>query len=171
MTESNAPEPAQEMQHERREVWREGLTMALYISLSLLAVMAAIPSEEIEANSGLALTIALTALGLVLAHEVAFGMSSRLVTPGSKLEPLVSKVISAQVIGGAAVTLLAVLPILIFGPEAYLWSGALLLLFVMFVGYRVARSAPHGRLRSLAYVAVVVVVVSGVLAVKSLVGH
>ena len=41
----------------------------------------------------------------------------------------------------------------------------------MVVGYLVARSAPHGRLRSLVYVIVVAVVVIAVLAVKSLVNH
>ena len=64
--------------------------------------------------------MALTTVGLVLAHQVAFRMSSQLVAPGSKLEPLAPAMLRAQLIGGGAVTLLAVLPIMIFGPEAYL---------------------------------------------------
>ncbi len=41
----------------------------------------------------------------------------------------------------------------------------------MMVGYLVSRSAPHGRVRSLLYVAVVAAAVIAVLAVKSLVSH
>ena len=67
--------------------------------------------------------------------------------------------------------MLAVLPILLFGPGAYDWSVGLLLLFVMVVGYLVARSAKRSRARSLVYVMVVGVAVIGVLAVKSLVNH
>ena len=160
-----------EDERERTEVWREGITMALYISLSQLAVMTAMPAQEATAKTTLALTGALTTVGLVLAHQVAFRMSAKLVAPGSKLEPLAPRVLRAQSVGGGAVTLLAVLPILVFGPEAYLWSIVLLLLFVMVVGYLVARSAPHSRIRSLLYVAVVASVVIGVLAVKSLVNH
>jgi hypothetical protein len=160
-----------EDERERTEVWREGITMALYISLSQLAVMTAMSAQEASANAQLARTVALTSVGLVLAHQVAFRMSSRLAAPGSKLEPLALRVLRAQLIGGGAVTLLAVLPILLFGPDAYLWSIGLLLLFVMVVGYLVARSAPYSRLRSLLYVAGVAVVVIGVLAVKSLVNH
>ena len=68
-------------------------------------------------------------------------------------------------------TALAAVPILIFGPAAYRWSMGLLLLFVMIVGYLVARSAPYSRLRSLLYVGVVALTVILVLEVKSLVNH
>lgn len=171
MTEVDVPGAFDEQERERSEIWREGITMALYVSLSQLAVMTALPSQEASTDSKLALTVALTSVGLVLAHQVAFRMSSRLVAPGSKLEPLAPRLLRAQLLGGAAVTVLAVLPILLFGPAAYNWSVGLLLLFVMAVGYLVARSAPHSRLRSLLYVAVVALAVIGVLVVKSLVSH
>ena len=156
---------------DRIEVFREGTTMALYISLSQLAVMTALPKAEASMDTKLALTVALTSIGLILAHQVAFRMSSRLVAPGSKLEPMAPRILRAQLLGGGLVTVLAVLPILIFGPDAYQWSIGLLLLFVMAVGYLVARSRPSSRLRSLTYVFFVAVAVIGVLLVKSLVGH
>ena len=162
---------ADEEERERLEVIREGVTMALYISLSLLAVMAAMPAQEASENSSLALLIALTSVGLVFAHQVAFRMSSRLVAPGSKLEPLAFRLLRAQLIGGAGVTALAALPVLIFGPVAYHWSMWLLLLFVMAIGYLVARSASYSRTRSLLYILVVLAAAVAVLAVKSLVGH
>lgn len=167
----DGPAAFDEVEREQTEVWREGITMALYVSLSQLAVMTAMPKQEASTNSALAMTVALTTVGLVLAHQVAFRMSSRLVAPGSKLEPTAPGLLRAQLLGGAAVTLLAVLPILLFGPAAYNWSIGLLLLFVMVVGYLVARSAPHSRVRSLVYVCIVALAVVGVLAVKSLVNH
>lgn len=160
-----------EHERERTEVWREVITMALYVSLSLLAVMTALPGQEARVDSKLALTVALTSVGLVLAHQVAFRMSSRLVDTDSQLAPLALRLLRAQLLGGAAVTALAVLPILLFGPAAYNWSIGLLLLFVMAVGYLVARSGRRSRARSMAYVAVVGVAVIGVLALKSLVSH
>ena len=171
MAEVDVPGALDEHERERTEVWREGITMALYVSLSQLAVMTALPAQEASVDTKLALTVALTSVGLVLAHQVAFRMSSRLVAPGSTLEPLAPRLLRAQLLGGAAVTVLAVLPILLFGPAAYSWSIALLLLFVMVVGYLVARSAHRSRARSLVYVAVVGVAVIGVLLVKSLVSH
>lgn len=157
--------------HQRREIWREGFTMALYISLSQLAVLTALPAASIEASTTLALTIALTSVGLVLAHQLAFRMSSRLIAEGSRLEPMAPRILRAQLVGGALVTALAVLPVLLFGPEAFRVSIALLLLFVLGVGYLVARSAPTSRLRSLLYVGIVAILVVGVLVVKNLVGH
>lgn len=171
MSEASALQSPDEGERERREVWREAITMALYISLSLLAVMTAIPAEGAASNTALALTVTLTSVGLVLAHQVAFRMSSRLVGPGGSLEPIAPRLLRAQLLGGGAVTLLAVLPILVFGPDAYLWSIGLLLLFVLAVGYLVARSVPRSRARSLVYVAGVAGVVIAVLAVKSLVNH
>lgn len=162
---SGATEP------EEVEIWREGITMALYISLSQLAVMTALPSQEAASNSGLARTVALTSIGLILAHQLAFRMSSKLVAPGSKLRQVDFRLLRAQTLGGGAVTLLAVLPIVLFGSGAYVFSIVLLLLFVMVIGYLVARSVPLSRVRSLGYVLAVAVAVILVLAVKSLVGH
>lgn len=171
MTESAEAVTLDEEQRERLEVIREGVTMALYVSLSQLAVMAALPTQQASQDPKLWLTVALTTVGLVLAHQVAFRMSSRLVAPGSTLEPLAPRLLRAQLLGGAAVTALAAVPILVFGPAAYRWSMGLLLLFVMIVGYLVARSAPYSRLRSLLYVGVVALTVILVLEVKSLVNH
>ena len=171
MSEIAFPGALDREQQERSEVWREGFTMALYISLSQLAVMAALPAKEAMQNDSLALIVALTTVGLVLAHQIAFRMSARLVAPGSVLEPLAPRLLRAQLLGGAAVTALAVVPIVVFGPPAYRWSMALLALFVLVVGYLVARSAPHSRTRSLIYVLFVALLMVGVLAVKSLVNH
>lgn len=150
---------------------REGLTMALYVSLSLLAVMLAWPTPPGDGDRSPALTILLVSVGLIAAHQVAFRLSSRLFAPGSQLSAAHAQVLWSQLAGGGAVTALAVLPILLFGGSAYPLSLGLLLAFVLAVGYAVARSAPVSRLRALAYVAVIAVAVLAVLALKSLVTH
>lgn len=170
MSESESPTRGGPSQ-EKVEVWREGVTMALYISLSLLAVMTALPGQEASSDRGLSLLVALTSIGLILAHQVAFRMSSKLFAQGSRLGETDFRLLRAQLIGGGAVTLVAVLPILLFGSGAYVVSILLLLLFVMLVGYLVARTVPMSRARSLVYVGLIAVIVLGVLAVKSVVGH
>ena len=154
-----------------REVWREGFTMALYISLSLIAVMAALPAPHEQSRLALSLTLLLASVGLVLAHQIAFRLSSRLVQPGSTIEAAGMRLLTAQIIGGAAVTAIAVLPVLVFGSAAYWVSGLLLLLFVLGVGYLVARTKPVSRLRALLYVGFIAVLVIGVLVVKTLSAH
>lgn len=166
---SAANDPA--ARHEKVEVWREGVTMALYISLSQVAVMTALPGQQSSTDRSLAWLVALTSVGLVLAHQVAFRMSSKLFAEGSRLGTTDHRLLRAQAVGGLSVTVVAVLPILVFGSAAYIASIALLLLFILIVGYLVARTVPLSRIRSLAYVAGVAVVVIGVLVVKSLVGH
>lgn len=150
----------------RHERVREGLTMALYISLSLLAVMVAMPvSDHPE------LTITLTSLGLILAHQVAFRLSSRLVHQG-RLGTANVELLTAQLIGGLAVTAIAVIPVLLFPDRLGVALAELLLLvFVAVVGYAAARTVPVGRTRALLYVSVVVVVVLTVLWVKNLAPH
>lgn len=165
------PEPDDEADSTtvRNEAIREGLTMALYISLSQLAVLIAVPRSLLETD-GLWWQILTTSIGLVLAHQVAFRMSTRLVSDGSRLDPHTPLLQRAQWVGGGVVTLLAVLPVLLFGSLALWLSIALLLAFVMVVGYLVARSAPVSRPRALVYVGIVALVVIGVLIVKSAIG-
>ncbi len=166
-----SPDPGQHVGDGHLEEWREGLTMALYVSLSLLAVILAVPTPQDDERTRLTLTIVLTSVGLVLAHQVAFRMSARLLAPGGRLDGHANRSVQAQLVGGAAVTALAALPVLLLGADALWLSVVLLLVFVLGVGYLVARSAGRGVARSLLYVLAIGVVVVGVLVVKSLVGH
>jgi len=156
----------------RRERSHEAVTMALYISLSLLAVLAALPSSfEPGAFENPAVTIFLTSIGLLLAHVVAFRLSTRLVH-GGRLPEEQLQLLAAQITGGLVVTLLAVIPVLIFGgPDGVRLAGWLPLALVALVGYMAARAVPLSRTRALFYVAIVVVVVVGVLWIKNLVHH
>jgi hypothetical protein len=161
-------ESAEDHAH-KLEVVRETVTMALYVSLSQLAFLTALPNSAQQSDT-LAWTVALTSVGLVLAHQVAFKISSRLVAVGS-LEPQAPQLLMAQLAGGAFVTALAVVPIVLFGPGALPLATGLLLAFVAVVGYLAARSVPVSRPRAITYVVFVVLAVLAVLAVKSMVNH
>lgn len=151
----------------RAELVREFFTMALYIALSLLAVTLVAPTTGDGWPA--AATMLLTALGLVLAHLLAFAMSSRLVSGG--LPDLAgARLLGVQAIAGAAVALLATLPVLVLpNPLGLQVAGVMLFVIIAVVGYWAARHSGASVMRSLVYVAVVAVLVCGVLAVKTLV--
>lgn len=155
-----------------REQIREGVLMALYIGLSLLAVLVVSPSPDAEDTAReVAGTVFLTALGLVLAHQVAFRLATRLVNKG-KLDEEAHSALRAQWVAGLAVSVAAALPVLLLGgDDGLLLSELLMLGLVAVVGYAVGRAAGRGRLRSLLYVASLTLVVGVVLAIKLAVGH
>jgi hypothetical protein len=165
------PRPTGRATHAHERI-HEAVTMALYISLSLLAVMVAQEASVDRSVSRIhALEIVLTSIGLMLAHQLAFQLSTRMVH-GGQLSPASVELLGAQLIGGLAATVVAVTPVLLFGgPGGLLTSELLLLAFIAGVGYVAARSVPLSRPRALAYVAVVVVLALAVLWVKGLVHH
>jgi hypothetical protein len=154
------------------ELFREAVAMALYVSLSLLAVMAALPSEvHATGTVVLALGVALTALGLIAAHWLAFRLSTRL-TYGELVRAEHVAVLSAQVVAAAFVVGVATVPILIFGVETGLIIGQLLLLgLVAVVAYFAARPGAVGRPRALGFALLVVAAAGIVVGIKNLVGH
>jgi len=157
-------------QHEP-ELVREALTMALYVSLSLLAVLIALPAVgHVDNRVEAGLTVMITAVGLVLAHHVAFRLSTRLVN-GGLLTPESVRALQAQALGGLPVAVVAALPVFVLGEDPGETVAELVLLaFVALVGYRSARFT-SGRARSFLYVCGVVVAVAAVLVIKLLAGH
>jgi hypothetical protein len=156
----------------RKERMREGVTMALYISLSLLAVMLAIPRDLGPSSAeSPALVIFLTALGLILAHQLASRLSTRLAHHG-RLGREHLDLFAAQLVGGLIVTVVAVIPVLLIdGHRGVIVSELVLLAFIATVAYTAARLVPYSRLRALGYTAGIVVIALAVLWVKGLVGH
>jgi hypothetical protein len=156
----------------RRELVREGVTMALYIGISLVAVMLALPPEIGPSGSTMpALTIFLTAIGLLVAHVVAFRLSTRL-THGGEVPAAQAQLVGAQLVGGLVVTAAAVAPVLLLPePASILVSELLLIGLIAAVGYATARASRLGHGHALAYSAVAVVIALVVLWIKSLVPH
>ena len=60
---------------QRLELLREVPTMALYVSLSILAVLIALPIASSDNRVQAGLTVLATGVGLVLAHHLSFRMS------------------------------------------------------------------------------------------------
>ena len=169
---TDAPDPSSRAASgPRSEFLREVTTMALYVSLSLLAVLLALPDagdEDNRVQEGLVVLV--TGLGLVLAHHVAFRMSTRLVNDGlltgESLEAM-----RAQALGGIPVALLAAVPVFLLGEDPGETVAELLLLaLVLAVGYRTARFSSRP-VRALGYAAALVVVVAAVVGIKPVAGH
>ena len=153
------------------ELMREALTMALYVSLSLLAVLIALPVVgDVDNRVKAGVTVLITALGLVLAHHVAFRMSTRLVN-GGLLTPESVRALKAQALGGLPVAVIAAIPVFVFGEDpGEDVAMVLLLAFVAVVGYRSARFT-SGKARAFLYVCGLVLVVAAVLGIKLIAGH
>lgn len=171
MEQTSAPADVEVDSAERMREWvHEAVTMALYVGLSLLAVLVALPPGTHLSETDLAVTVLMTAVALLLAHAVAFRLSSRLVNKGL-LDDAGRRLLAAQLVGGLATAVVASVPVFLLGPDGIRVSEFLLLAFVAATGYRAARSVPASRTRALAYVGFLVLVVLAVLFVKSLVGH
>jgi hypothetical protein len=142
--------------------------MALYIALSLLAVMFALPaSVSSAAGASHAAIIFVTSIGLLIAHQLAFRLSARLAH--GKLASEHAELLAAQLIGGLAVTVVAVVPVLVNGGAARLRVAELALItFIAVVGYIAARGIPVSRARALLSVAGVVALTLLVIGVKNL---
>lgn len=157
---------------DQRELAREGTTMALYISLSQLAVLLALPATTVnESGRGsLSLLVLMTSIGLVVAHQLAFRISSRLVDHEGSVVHL-PKVMRAQLIGGAVSTGLAMIPLLLFGSHALWLSSVVLTTFVCWVAFLAARSIPVGRMQALRYTGLVFLAISLLTVLKVFVLH
>lgn len=142
--------------------------MALYISVSLVAVMLALPRNLESLAQHPAVLVGITGIGLILAHLAAFTLSSRLVNEGL-LSARARDLVGAQLVGGLAVTALAIVPLLILeGYPAIVVSEVVLLALIATVGFRVARVAQLSRTRAALYVGGVVVGALALLWLKSL---
>ncbi len=150
------------------ELVREAVTMALYVGISLLAVMVSLPADLITDPVS---TIVFTSIGLMLAHVVAYRLSTRLVHQRAVIGHH-ARLLTAQLIGGLSVTALAVTPVLLSPTAGGLRASELILLaFVAVTGYVAARATPVSRIRALIYVAGIVASVLGILWIESLVVH
>lgn len=155
----------------RKEFVRESVTMALYLSLSLMAVLLAIPTDSdhvVEDPVGL---LFLTAIGLLVAHLLASAVSSRLVSRGL-MDAAARTIAFAQIVGGLVVVVLVMIPMVLFdAPTSIQAAEGLLLAFVAGLGYLAARQSNASVLRSSLYAGSVVVGVAIVLVLKAAVGH
>lgn len=152
---------------QQRERMREGTTMALYVSLSLLAVLLALPQSTVDESGRAALTVIvlITSIGLIIAHQIAFRISSLLVDQ-KRSKNHVPDIIRAQLGGGAVATVLALVPLILFGPHSLWLSTLLLTAFVCWVAYVAARSVAKTRLAALRYTGLILLAIIAITAIK-----
>lgn len=153
------------------ELRREAFTMALYVSICLLAALTAVSDEHADQADTFRIVWG-TTVGLAIAHWFAFRMSARLVASGATTHHDAESAI-AQIGGAAAVAILATIPVLVFPDSAELDVARLALAgFITLVGYAVARGGGASRTRSLIYATAVLIVAAGVAVIKNyLAGH
>jgi hypothetical protein len=160
----------------RMEVLREGATMALYVSIVLMATLAALPKAghgggEIH-GWRLAGIVWGTTLGLALAHWFSFRLAARLFATGRAHE-IDFAVGAAQVVAALVVALLSTIPLVVRGDgseiERAIWVPALIVGASGFAAARTqARSLGYSLLAGLLILCVGVAVAA---AKNWLVGH
>ncbi len=165
VTEAGAPE----VEVASDDLRKEAFTMALYVSVCLLAASAAIAESDRSHVEVLGLVWG-TTIGLALAHLFAFRVSARLVGSGSVQQRDLQTAL-AQLVGAMAVAAVCTVPVLVFPTSAELDVVRWLLAgFIALVAYLTARSGGTPRHRALIYgcwvlvVALVIVVIKNVLA-------
>lgn len=155
-----------------RELRKEAFTMALYVSVCLLAALTAL-SEHADRELFEVLGIVWgTTIGLALAHWFAFRLSARLVESGA-MRRRDTEIALAQIVGAVAVAGASTVPIVLFPASAELDAVRFVLAgFICLVAFAVARSHGSGRGRAAAYSASVLAVALTIAIVKNVLsGH
>jgi hypothetical protein len=153
--------------HLRKEAW----TMALYVTICLLAALTAL--ENVVAVPGQVLGLVWgTTIGLALAHLFAFRIAGRLVHDGRfpKGDPVIA---SIQLAAAAAVAVFVSIPVLIAPPANELdWARYTCAGIIGVVGYGVARGGGQSRMRAVLFGLGVLALAIVVAALKhALAGH
>lgn len=157
---------------ERTEVVREAVTMALYVAVSVYAVLVAV-AERADHGNVRALSIVWgTAMGLALAHLFAFRVSAELVAKGSLTRQDV-RVSLAQFAGAFVVAAIVTVPVVVFPTTAQFDVARLLLAgTIATAGYATARRHGATAARSWAHALIVLVVAVAVAVSKNVLsGH
>jgi hypothetical protein len=113
-----------------------------------------------------------TTIGLALAHWFAFRVSARLVASGA-VRRHDADAAGAEIVGAAAVAVLATLPVILLSESVELAAVRLVLaIFIALVGFGVARAAGATTAWSMAYAGSVLVVAVLVAVAKNVLsGH
>lgn len=156
---------------ERRMAAREFFAAALYMALVQWAALVAVPTERVP-DAGTMVTLLLgTAVGLVLAHWLAFRLAAHL-TEGGFAAASAAREAGAQVAGGLAVGLIAALPFAVLDGETAIQVAVLVLAALPGVtGLAIARLRGRSWTASVIVGGAVLVLALAVVAIKAAAGH
>lgn len=147
-------------------LWKEAVTMSLYVAICLLAALTAVSDEVLDHDDIVGIIWGST-LGLALAHWFAFQISARLAGSGTMSRHDAESAL-AQLAGAAAVAVLVTVPVLLVERSAAFGVARFVLAaFVGSLGYVVARSSGASRQRSSLYGGTVLVLAAVVVLVKN----
>lgn len=157
---------------EARLVAREFSASALYMALVLLAALVAVPTDRLPPDEAVAGLLLGSAIGLTLAHWLAFRLAAHLTVEGGFATESAAREAGAQVAGGVAVAVVAALPFLLLDGEAAV-LGSLLLLAALpaLTGMSIARLRGGSWFASIVTGAVVLTLAVVVVVVKAVLGH
>jgi hypothetical protein len=157
---------------ETRLVAREFFAAALYMALVLLAVLVAVPTERVPSDGTVVGLLVGSAIGLTLAHWLAFGLAAHPTERGGVAATAAAREATAQVAGGLAVAALAAVPFLVLDGAAAL-TGSLIVLAALpaLTGAAIARLRGRSWPSSLVMAAVVLAVAMLVVLIKEALGH
>jgi hypothetical protein len=172
MTDQTNVDEARDEDDERRvEMSLESSTMALYVSVVLLAELVAIKDAAARGDSEMLGVIWGTTLGLALAHFFAFRVASRLVR-GSAFHRRDMQLALAQLSGAAVVAALCTIPVVLLRTPRHDVVRLELAVLLGIAGYASGRTGGASRPRSLMTGALVLMLGVTVALVKNvLVGH
>jgi hypothetical protein len=155
----------------RRELAREAVTTALYVAITLLAALIAIPSDDVPGTVHTAALIWGGAVGLALAHWLAFDVGARLFQTAhlDRLHKLGGPV---SVVAALVVAVITTIPIVI-APEDIASETAICVLAAILgvAGFAVGRRSGAGLIRSLIGAGILLVIAGIVVAVKIAIDH
>jgi hypothetical protein len=147
-----------------RAGWRPATTMMLYVSIVLLAEVAAFP-DDLRRLETLAIVWG-TTIGLALAHWFAFEFSAVRLHRSERGE------VWSELGGAALVALITTVPIIVFPPAVHRQVVPFVIAVVIgFVSYAVERTNGRSRRRSLAFAGIVLLAGLAVAGVKDLISY
>ena len=156
----------------RRALAREFFASALYVALVLLAALVALPRDRLPTDHAVMATLFGTALGLVLAHFVAFRFAAHFTAEAGRAEAPLIQEAAAGMAGGLLVAFIAGVPYVLFdGDDALLGSLIALATLPAIMGGAIARLRGRSRTQSLAAAGLALVAAMVVVYVKDFLGH
>jgi hypothetical protein len=156
----------------RRALAREFFASALYVALVLLAALVALPRDRLPTDRAVMATLFGTALGLVLAHFVAFRFAAHFTAEAGRAEAPLIQEAGAGLAGGLLVAIIAGIPyVLVEGDDALLGSLIALATLPAIMGGAIARLRGRSLTQSLAAAGLALVAAMVVVYVKDFLGH
>jgi hypothetical protein len=155
-----------------RLVAREFFAAALYMALVQLAAVIALPTRRLPSDETVVSLLLGTAVGLVLAHWLAFRLAAHVTTESGYHGPSAAREAAAQIGGGLSVGVLAAVPFLLRdGEDALEMTIVVLAALPAAIGLAIARLRGYSWLASLLTSVAVLGVALAAVAVKAAAGH